>query len=109
MAAFAEHEARRISERTKDALAMAKKRGVALGAAGAANLKPNVEERQANAVAFAEKLRGQIDGFNLRQLSQRQMVDELNQLGIPTARGGTWSLVQLQRVIARLNSIDYPK
>jgi DNA invertase Pin-like site-specific DNA recombinase len=109
MAAFAEHEARRISERTKDALAMAKKRGVILGAAGAANLKPNVEARQASACAFAEKLRGQIDGFKLRQLSQRQMVDELNQLGILTAKGGKWSLIQLQRVIARLTSNDYPK
>ncbi|SNS12021.1 Site-specific DNA recombinase [Noviherbaspirillum humi] len=102
MAAFAEHEARRISERTKDALAMAKKRGVILGKAGAANLKPNIHMRQANANIFAEKLRGQIEGFTLRKLSQRAMVDELNQLGIRTARGSTWSLVQLQRVIRRL-------
>lgn len=103
MAAFAEHEAKRISERTKDALAMAKKRGVPLGAAGAANLKPNIERRQADAAAFAEKLRGQIKGFELRGLTQRQMVDELNQLDIRTARGGTWSLIQLQRVVSRLN------
>lgn len=102
MAAFAEHEAKRISERTKDALTMAKKRGVPLGTAGAANLKPNIEFRQADAAAFAEKLRGQIMGFKLRELTQRQMVDELNQLGIRTARGGTWSLLQLQRVLARL-------
>lgn len=108
MAAFAEHEAKRISERTKDALAMAKKRGVLLGTAGAANLKPNVERRQADAAAFAEKLRGQIKGFELRQLTQRQMVSELNQLGIRTAKGGTWSLIQLQRVIALTRSKDYP-
>jgi DNA invertase Pin-like site-specific DNA recombinase len=108
MAAFAEHEAKRISERTKEALAMAKKRGVPLGTAGAANLKPNIERRQADAAAFAEKLRGQIKGFELRKLTQRQMVDELNQLGIRTVKGGAWSLIQLQRVIARLTSNDYP-
>jgi DNA invertase Pin-like site-specific DNA recombinase len=101
MAAFAEHEAKRISERTKDALAAAKARGVLLGAAGARNLKPNVEMRQARADDFAQKLRGLVDGFGLRGLTQRQMVAELNMLGIPTAKGTTWSLVQLQRMLAR--------
>lgn len=104
MAAFAEHEARRISERTKDALAMAKKRGVVLGKAGKANLKRNLESRQTDAYSFSEKLRGLIDGFKLRKLSQRAMVEELNKLGIRTARGGNWTLVQLQRVITRLNT-----
>lgn len=98
MAAFAEHEARRISERTKAALAVAKSRGVVLGAAGAANLKPNIEARQAQSRAFAKSLAGVFEGFKLRGLTQRAMVTELNQLGIKTARGGTWSLVQVQRV-----------
>lgn len=102
LAAFAEHEAERISQRTKDALAMAKARGVVLGAAGAANLKPNIEQRQADADAFAAKMRGMVEGFKLRNLSQRQMVDEMNVIGICSARGGKWSLIQLQRVIARL-------
>jgi DNA invertase Pin-like site-specific DNA recombinase len=103
MAAFAEHEAKRISERTKDALAMAKKRGVALGTAGKENLKPNVDARIASADAFAERLRGLIDGFRLRHLSQRQMVEELNLLDIKAARGGQWSLIQLQRLLSRIS------
>lgn len=99
MAAFAEYEAKRISERTKAALAVAKSRGVVLGVAGPANLKPNIELRQQQAQAFAKSLAGIFEGFKLRQLTQRQMVDELNQLGIKAARGGVWSLVQVQRIL----------
>jgi DNA invertase Pin-like site-specific DNA recombinase len=102
MAAFAEHESKRISERTKDALRAAKSSGRVLGRAGVANLRPNIEARQAKADAFAQKMRGQIDGFMLRGLSQRQMIAELNSIGVWTVTGGAWSLVQLQRVIKRL-------
>jgi DNA invertase Pin-like site-specific DNA recombinase len=104
MAAFAEHEAKRISERTKDALKAAKARGTRLGVAGAANLKSNVEMRQAAADDFAAKLSGQVEGFKLRGLSQRQMVTELNNLGIRTSKGNEWSLIQIQRVIRRLGN-----
>lgn len=101
MAAFAEHEAKRISQRTKDALSVAKSRGTKLGVAGPGNLRSNIEQRQAVAKEFAGKLKGVIEGMRARGLSQRAMVVELNQLGIKTARGGEWSLIQLQRTIAR--------
>jgi DNA invertase Pin-like site-specific DNA recombinase len=103
MAAFAEHEAKRISERTKDALKAAKARGKRLGTAGSANLQPNIDKRQAEADSFAKKMRGLVEGFELRRLSQRKMVEELNTLGIKTSKGGKWSLVQLQRVVKRLD------
>ena len=102
MAAFAEHEAKRISERTKAALAIAKERGVQLGTAGAANLKQNIELRQKSARDFTKSLDGIFEGFKLRKLTQRQMVDELNLLQIKTTRGGRWSLVQVQRVLKAL-------
>jgi DNA invertase Pin-like site-specific DNA recombinase len=105
MAAFAEHEAKRISERTKDALKAAKARGTRLGVAGAANLQPNLALRQTEADGFAKKMSGPIEGFKLRGLSQRQMISELNTLGIRTPKGGEWSLVQLQRVMRRLDSM----
>jgi DNA invertase Pin-like site-specific DNA recombinase len=106
MAAFAEHEAKRISQRTKDALAVAKARGVQLGRAGAANLRPNIEERQAAASAFATKLRPIFVGMQADKLSLRAMVKRLNEVGIPTAAGalGKWRLSQVQRVLARIDS-----
>lgn len=102
MAAFAQYEAQRISERTRDALAAAKARGVVLGATGPANLRPNIEARQQAAQAFAAGLSRTLNSFKADGLTQRQQVDELNRLGIRTARGGDWSLMQLQRVLARL-------
>lgn len=105
MAAFAEYEAKRISERTKAALAVAKERGVKLGAAGAANLKPNIELRQKKAQTFAESLSGIFEGFRLRGLTQRQIVTELNGLGIKTIRGGSWTQIQVQRVLKNLQAI----
>ena len=101
MAAFAEHEAKRISQRTKDALAVAKSRGVALGRAGAANLRPNVEARQRAADEFANKLRPLFDGMKARGLPQREMVAELNAIGVPAPQGGSWLLSQVQRIIVR--------
>lgn len=102
MAAVAEHEAKRISQRTKDALAVAKSRGVVLGRAGAANLRPNVEARQKVADDFADKLRPMFDGMKARGLSQREMVAELNGIGVPAPKGGDWRLSQVQRVLRRI-------
>jgi DNA invertase Pin-like site-specific DNA recombinase len=102
MAVFAEHETRCISERTKAALAQAKLRGTKLGRAGWRNLRPHLKERKLKAKEFATRLKGQIEGFRLRGLSQREMVAEFNKIGISAPRGGNWSLVQLQRTIARL-------
>lgn len=98
MAAFAEHEARRISERTRDALAAAKARGVVLGATGPANLKRHTQERQDAAVAFNARLMPLLNGFASQSLTRRAMVVQLNDLGIKAPRGGAWSLGQVQRV-----------
>ena len=102
MAAFAEHEAKRISERTKDALAAAKARGVQLGLAGPANLRPNIEERQEAADAFANNLRHIFTSMQERGLSQREMARELNQIALPAQTGGAWMQMQVRRVLARL-------
>jgi len=103
-AVMAEWERDQISARTKAALAQARARGVVLGAAGAHNLARHREPpRTREAEAFAARLRGVFEGFELRGLSQRQMVAEPNGLGIKTPGGGSWRLKQVQRVMARIS------
>jgi DNA invertase Pin-like site-specific DNA recombinase len=97
---MAEHERDQISARTKAALAAAKARGVRLGVTGPRNLRPNLEARRRDALAFTTKMRPLFEGFALRGLSQRQVVAELNTLGVKAPRGGTWQLKQVQRVVA---------
>ena len=101
-AVMAEHERDQISSRTKAALAAAKARGVCLGTAGPANLRPNIEQRQQDADAFAARLQAIILGLQAQGLSQRALVKQLNNLGIVTPRGGQWGLLQVQRLLARL-------
>ena len=106
MAAFAEHEARRISERTRDALAAAKARGVVLGATGPANLKRHTQQRQAAAKSFRQRLQPVLSGFIAQGLTRRAMVAELNSLGVKAPRGGAWSLGQVQRLV---QACDYAR
>jgi DNA invertase Pin-like site-specific DNA recombinase len=104
-AVMSEWERDQISARTKAALQAAKARGVMLGVAGPANLKPCLEERKVAADAGASKLAGLVAGFNARGLTQWAMVEELNTACVPAARGGSWSLMQLQRLLKRLTAI----
>lgn len=103
-AVMAEWERDQISLRTRAALKAAKARGVRLGVAGATNLRPVNDARQRAAGAFAANLGGLVEGFRLRALSQRQMVEELNRLGISTPRGSTWGLYQVQLLLKRLQA-----
>jgi DNA invertase Pin-like site-specific DNA recombinase len=106
MAAFAQHEAQRISERTRDALAAAKARGIQLG--NPANLRSNVEQRQKAADEFALKLAPVVRGLREQGLSQRKMVEQLNTLNIRAPRGGVFTLAQLQIVLNRLKALQTP-
>jgi DNA invertase Pin-like site-specific DNA recombinase len=101
-AAMSEWERDQISARTKAALAAAKKRGVRLGVKGRHNLASTIEAGRNRADAFAEKLREQIGAYKQLGYSQRRIVEGLNRLNVRTPRGGTWSLKQVQLLLARL-------
>ena len=104
-AVMSEWERDQISIRTKRALEVAKLRGVKLGQSGHSNLKNNILERQTLSALFAVKLSSVISGFRTVGMSQRAIVQQLNLLDIKTIKGGNWSLVQLQRVILKLDTI----
>jgi len=110
LAAVAEHEREAISQRTKDALAAAKKRGVKLGNPnGAAHLRGrgNAEAVQAvreRADAFATDMSPVID--HLRQQGHTSLwalARELNAGGFSTARGGTWHPATVRNLLSRLD------
>jgi DNA invertase Pin-like site-specific DNA recombinase len=109
MSAMAEHEAEMISVRTKAALAAAKKRGTVLGGfrgklPTAKHRRLSAETRQAHANSRAADLAPTIAALQAAgKTSLRAIAAGLNEQGIPTARGGgTWSAVQIARVLERL-------
>src|SRR5690606_4744880 len=107
LAVVAEEEARRISDRTKDALAAAKARGVTLG--NTANLSHSArvegariasERRQANAMGRAHVLAPIVEEIRAGgATSLRQIAHELNRRGIRASRGGEWSAAQVRRLL----------
>lgn len=108
LAAVAEHEAKMISQRVKDALAAAKARGVKLGKPE--NLSNSaVGSVRGNLVKQAKAQKRAVDTCEIiadinkgGDLSIRMIAKELNQRGIQTARGGTWSATQVSRVMKQM-------
>ena len=95
----AEIERDLISQRTKNGIALARKRGKQIGNP---NLKADNRKRIKKANNFAESLRGILTGLLGSGLTQRQMVNELNNAGLRTARGCNFKLVTVQRLLKRL-------
>jgi DNA invertase Pin-like site-specific DNA recombinase len=108
LASVAEHEAEMISTRTKLALQAAKRKGVVLGGdRGNTHLiyrkgnKASAKVRSERAAARAADLLPVIEAVKAEgATSLREIAAGLNQRGIPTARGGEWSAVQVMRVLA---------
>jgi len=107
MAVVAQAERKMISERTKAALAAAKARGTKLGTPE--NLRNHDLGRVLGRAAKTERARAR--AVDLKPIladlrasgaaSLRAMAAGLNARGIPAARGGTWSAVQVKRALER--------
>jgi DNA invertase Pin-like site-specific DNA recombinase len=109
LAAVAEHEAKMISERTKAALAAAKRRGVKLGGNRGARFAPGAqragtEARQARAAQRAADLAPivkELQAAGARSL--RALAAALNERGISTPRGkGVWQANTVKELLDRM-------
>jgi DNA invertase Pin-like site-specific DNA recombinase len=111
MAAVAELEAGLIGERTKNALAAAKARGVKLGNPNGARALRGKQRGNAQAVAkirekatqHAADLQGIIAGIKHSGItSVRAIAGELNRQGIGAPRGGLWHPTSVARLLSRV-------
>jgi DNA invertase Pin-like site-specific DNA recombinase len=105
LAVFAEHERDLISKRTKEALAIAKARGVRLG-----NPNPHPasllgkKSIQASADQFAETMRPLVHRLQYQGLSLREIAADMNSRSLKTARGGKWHATTVRNVLVRQGS-----
>ena len=108
LAAVAEQEAEAISKRTKAALAAAKERGTVLGgrrvsaerfaeigAAARQTFSAEAAKKRAQVLPIIAEIKRQ--GVS----TLRAIAAEMNGRSIDAPRGGQWSAVQVQRVLAR--------
>ena len=98
LAAFAEHEREQISQRTKDALAAAKARGIRLGRNGADRL---ARAYRAEAIERARQLAPVLTELQGAGMSARQIAAELTARGIATPNGARWHAQSVLRMIDR--------
>jgi DNA invertase Pin-like site-specific DNA recombinase len=111
MAAMAEHEAAMISARTKAALTAAKARGTKLGGLRKNSGKIHRKGCSASLIVRREKAaRRAVDLLRMIESirsgsnpSLRGIAAALNQRGVPSARGGKWSAIQVQRLLTGKN------
>ena len=95
-AALAEKERSMISERTRDALAKAKQRGVVLG-------NPNVGKMVTEATAARDAI---LRLILQEEMPLRDIAAELTARNIPTPRGGdAWSPMTVMRAMKRLGIV----
>jgi DNA invertase Pin-like site-specific DNA recombinase len=103
LAAVAQHEREMIAQRTKDALAAAKARGVKLGNPRLAEARDKANTASvAAADAFAANVLPIIREIRASGVqSLRGIAKALTARGVKTARGGQWSAAQVSDIVNR--------
>ncbi|MBN8872169.1 MAG: recombinase family protein [Rhodospirillales bacterium] len=104
MAAVAELEAGLIGQRTKDALAEARRRGVKLGGyrgGPKADHRQATAARQEAAASRAGALGPLIGRMREQGLSLREIAAELQRQGIQTPRDGAWTAAGVRAILLR--------
>jgi len=104
MASVAEFEAGRISERTRDALAAAKARGVKLGGTRPGTITENARAKQ-EAAQRSQGLRPILAAMVAQGASLRSMAAALAAAGTTTAKGQPLSPTQVRRHLERLGLV----
>ena len=105
-AALAEQEREFISKRTKAALQMAKERGRKLGGLRDTTARRN-EAIQRKAQAEAEKLIKIIGPLREAGQALATIAATLNDMDVATSRGGTWTPMQVKRVLDRVQRFKF--
>jgi DNA invertase Pin-like site-specific DNA recombinase len=112
-AAMDQEEAERASIRTREALAALKARGVKLGGDhGISKFAKQgsiagAKARSANADEFAHSMRFIVDAIRKEGVSGAAAIArKLNEQEHPARRGGQWSVMQVERLLQRLQKMN---
>jgi DNA invertase Pin-like site-specific DNA recombinase len=106
LAAVAQHEREMIAQRTRDALQAAKARGTKLGNPKLAKARESaIEGNRAAAERYAANVLPIIREIHASGITTlRGVARALAARGIPTARGGQWSPVQVTDILRRASA-----
>lgn len=104
LACFSEWESSKVRERTRNALQAKIRRGEPMGVMGKENIKATNGKRKQQADLFAKELAPMLIPLS-ETMSQRKLVEYLNQHGVKSPTGKDWRLNSLQNVLKRAESL----